>query len=142
MIKFINLLYCLLLCAMSLTAFAHTALDSNEQALSKKKVVLTAAFEEIGYFPYSYEENGHVKGFTIDVLNYFEAHSNYDFEFIIVPWARGLHLVAQGKVDIILTFFKNPVREKTYYYIEPFYGYEINQTQKRPEKVKLMRDST
>jgi polar amino acid transport system substrate-binding protein len=91
------------------------------------KVILTVAIEEIGYFPYNYEENGEIKGFSIDVLNYFEENSKYDFEFIILPWPRALYLVEQGEVDLILTLFKNERRDKIYHFIEPSYGYEVNQ---------------
>ncbi|GHE78148.1 substrate-binding periplasmic protein [Thalassotalea profundi] len=125
MISFSKIFFLLYL--IPLTVFAQTGLNSDDPPLLNKRIVLTAAFEEIGYFPYSYEENGEIKGFTIDILNYFEAHSNYDFEFIIIPWARALHLVAQGEVDLILTFFKNAKREKTYHFIEPSYGFEVNQ---------------
>lgn len=100
---------------------------SSDSNLPTDKITLTVAIEEIGYFPYNYEVNGEIKGFTVDILNYFEANSNYDFEFIVLPWARALHLVAQGNVDLILTFFKNPEREKIYNFIEPSYGYEVNQ---------------
>ena len=33
----------------------------------------------------------------------------------------------QGKVDLILTLFRNKEREKIYHFIEPSYGYEVNQ---------------
>ncbi|MGB1197418.1 MAG: substrate-binding periplasmic protein [Thalassotalea sp.] len=125
--NFTKIIYSLLLYVISLTTLAYTDLSSGDYPLPKKKIVLTAAIEEIGYFPYYYEENGKIKGFTVDLLDYFEANSKYDFEFIILPWARGLHLVEQGNVDLILTFFKNAEREKIYNYIEPFYGYEVNQ---------------
>ena len=68
-----------------------------------------------------------VFGFTIDVINYFEANSNYDFEFIVLPWARSLYLVEQGKIDLILTLFKNKEREQLFHFIEPSYGSEANQ---------------
>ena len=122
MIKTIFLLYLL-----PFFVLAETSLKSSDMSPKKDKIILTAAIEEIGYAPYNYEENGEIKGFTIDVLNYFEKHSKYDFEFIILPWPRALHLVAQGEVDLILTLFKSPKREQTYHFIEPSYGYEVNQ---------------
>ena len=56
-----------------------------------------------------------------------KAHSKYDFEFIIMPWHSSLYLVAESKDDLILTLFKNKKREQIYHFIEPSYGYEINQ---------------
>lgn len=112
--------------ANSNSNFASTA-KVNAANVNTAKIILTVAIEEIGYPPYEYEENGEIKGFTIDILKYFEVNSNYDFEYIMLPWPRALHLVAQGQVDMILTLFKKPEREKIYHYIEPHYGYEVNQ---------------
>jgi polar amino acid transport system substrate-binding protein len=117
----------LLIYLIPLITLANTGMNSDLLNQDNGKVILTVAIEEIGYFPYNYEENGEIKGFTIDVLNYFEANSKYDFEYIILPWSRALYLVEQGKVDLILTLFKNKDREKIYHFIEPSYGYEVNQ---------------
>ncbi|MBA6335948.1 transporter substrate-binding domain-containing protein [Colwellia sp. BRX8-7] len=106
---------------------ADNRLKTDGNHLGKARVTLKVAIEEIGYSPYNYKENGEIKGFTIDVLDYIKANSKYDFEFVTLPWPRALYLVAEGKVDLILTLFKNKKRAKTYHFIEPSYGYEINQ---------------
>jgi polar amino acid transport system substrate-binding protein len=119
-----------ILCFLYLFPLAVNANDSSSlvDTLSKKdKILLTVAIEEVGYFPYNYDDNGTIKGFSIDILKYFEMNSMYEFEFIILPWPRALHLVAQGKVDLLLTLFKKPERELTYHFIEPSFGYEANQ---------------
>jgi len=108
-------------------ALAPVSGQQEDFYLQKDKVLLTVAIEELGYFPFNYTENGEIKGFSVDVLNYFEAHSNYEFEFIILPWPRAVHSVSQGEVDLLLTFFRNEEREKIYHFIEPSYGFEVNQ---------------
>jgi polar amino acid transport system substrate-binding protein len=115
------------LCLLSCFVLANISLKPEDILAEKAKVILTVAIEEIDYFPYNYKENGEIKGLTIDFLNYIEANSKYDFEFVMLPWPRALHLVAEGKVDLILTLFKNKKREKIYHFIEPSYGYEVNQ---------------
>ena len=110
-----------------LAVFANDSSLAADTFLKKDKIILTVAIEEVGYFPYNYDDNGTIKGFTIDILNYFEVNSIYEFEFIILPWPRAIHLVAQGKVDLLLTLFKKPEREATYHFIEPSFGYEANQ---------------
>lgn len=117
----------ILLCVYSFSFLAYSSHKSTDSLSKKNRVLLTVTVEEIGYYPYHYDDNGERKGFSIDILDYIEANSKYDFEFIILPWPRALHLVSEGKVDIILTLFKNPEREKTYNYIEPSYGNEANQ---------------
>lgn len=100
---------------------------AHESNLDNEKIILTVAVEEIGYFPFNYAENGKIKGFSVEFLEYVEANSKYDFEFIVLPWSRALHLVTQGEVDIILALFKTPEREKAFHFIEPSYGNEANQ---------------
>jgi polar amino acid transport system substrate-binding protein len=121
-IKIIFLLY-----LFSFSVLANTSLKSVDHLSKKGKVILTVAIEEIGYFPFNYEENGETKGFSVDILDYVEANSKYDFEFIVLPWPRALYLVERGKVDLILTLFKNTKREQSYHFIEPAYGNEISQ---------------
>jgi polar amino acid transport system substrate-binding protein len=116
-----------LLYALPFSILANSNVKSGEHLSAKEKVVLTVAIEDVGYFPFNYNENGDIKGFSVDVLNYFEANSKYDFELIILPWPRALYLVEQGKVDLILTLFKTPKREQTYHFIEPSYSNEVNQ---------------
>lgn len=125
MINYIKVLF--FLSMLPLTALANTSLKSDDYLLGNNKTILTVAISSKGYFPYNYEENGERKGLTIDILHYIEHNSKYDFEFIVVPWPRALYLVSQGKVDLILTLFKNKKREQIYHFIEPFYGYEANQ---------------
>jgi polar amino acid transport system substrate-binding protein len=121
-IKIIFLLYFL-----PFSVLSRTSVEPDVNHSKKNKITLTVAMEDIGYFPFYYKENGHYKGFSVDVLNFVEANSKYDFEYIILPWPRALYLVAEGKVDIILTLFKTSKREQIYHFIEPSYGSEINQ---------------
>jgi ABC-type amino acid transport substrate-binding protein len=125
MINFIKII--LLLYILPLSALAQTGVKSDVQLLGNSKVTLTVAMEQIGYFPFYYTENGETKGFSVDILNYFEANSKYDFEFVILPWPRAVYLVAHGEIDLILTLFKTPKREDMYYFVEPSYADEINQ---------------
>ena len=111
----------------SFSAFADKEIKSDNHLSAQKKITLRVAIEDAGYFPFNYKEDGKIKGFSIDVLSYFEENSNYNFEFVIRPWPRSLYLVAQGDIDLILTLFKNPEREQTYHFIEPSYAYEVSQ---------------
>ncbi|MDP7592188.1 MAG: transporter substrate-binding domain-containing protein [Litorilituus sp.] len=125
MINFIKIIF--LLCILPSSVLAHTSSKPSDYLPKKTKVILTVAIDDSGYFPFNYQENGQMKGFSIDILDYFKAHSKYDFEFIVRPWPRTLYGVAQGKIDLILTLFKTPKREQEYHFIDPYYGYEANQ---------------
>lgn len=115
------------LCFISIPVLANTNINSNKKVERAEKTVLTVALEEQGYYPYYYQKNGDMSGFSVDVINYIEANSKYDFEFVILPWPRALHLVSQGEIDLVLTLFKTPQREKVYHFIEPAYGVEVSQ---------------
>ncbi|MFT5294770.1 MAG: polar amino acid transport system substrate-binding protein [Colwellia sp.] len=125
MMNFIKIIFSLYF--LPLSVLAQTNVKSDDGGSKEERITLTVAMEDIGYFPFYYTENGDTKGFSVDVLNYVEAHSKYDFEYIILPWPRALHLVAEGRVDLMLTLFKTSKREQTYHFIEPSYGNEINQ---------------
>ncbi|MDO6444874.1 transporter substrate-binding domain-containing protein [Colwellia sp. 1_MG-2023] len=99
----------------------------SDSPINQDKTILTVAIEKVGYSPFYSIEDEKTKGFSIDVLNYIEANSHYDFEYIILPWPRALHFVEEGKIDLILTLFKTNAREQAYYFVEPAYGDEINQ---------------
>ena len=50
----------LLIYLIPLLTLANTGMDSDLLNQGKSKVILTVAIEEIGYFPYNYEENGEI----------------------------------------------------------------------------------
>jgi polar amino acid transport system substrate-binding protein len=125
MMNFIKIIF--LLYFLPLSVLAQTNEKSDATIADEGKVTLTVAMEDIGYFPFYYTENGDTNGFSVDVLNFVAAHSKYEFEYVILPWPRAIHLVAEGQVDLILTLFKTSKREKMYHFIEPSYSNEINQ---------------
>jgi len=129
------------LCFFTLVCFTDVALadDLSMQELipvpveknlihaSEKKIILTVGFSETDYPPYNFEKDGIYQGFTIDILNYIESKSEFSFKFIKLPWPRVLQSVKKGDVDLIATLFKTKPREGIYAFIEPAYGFEINQ---------------
>ncbi len=112
---------------LSFSVFSYTSDKANNSSPEKNRVTLTVVVDETGYPPFNDEEDGEIKGFAVEILEYVKANSNYDFEFKARPWPRALHLVEQGQADLILTLFKTPKREQIYHFIEPSYGFEVNQ---------------
>ncbi|KPV98499.1 Bacterial extracellular solute-binding protein, family 3 [Pseudoalteromonas sp. P1-9] len=62
------------------------------------------------YPPYSYIENGKVKGIYIDFIRQVsrELAPNYHIRFLPLPWKRALMLMEQGKELAILPPYKHP----------------------------------
>ncbi len=106
---------------------AHTNVVTTADTINSDKTTLTVAITKGGYYPFYYQQNEKLTGFSVDIINYFKANSALNFTFITLQWPRALDLVARGKVDLILTLFKTPTREHIYHFIEPAYGNEINQ---------------
>lgn len=122
LIKILILISCILF-----PVLAKSSAKADNDVSTKNKIILTVATTDDGYYPYNYRENGKRKGLSVDLLNYFEANSHFEFEFVSLPWPRALHLVKNGKIDLILTLFKTKPREQYYHFIEPYYAYEANQ---------------
>ncbi|MCF2947494.1 transporter substrate-binding domain-containing protein [Paraglaciecola aquimarina] len=100
---------------------------SVETSPKGTKTTITIATTDADYLPFKFEVDGVRQGFTIDVLDYIETHSEFDFEFIVLSWPRALHLVELGKIDLLLSLFKTKERVEKYHLIEPSYGGEISQ---------------
>ena len=100
---------------------------NDQNKLLNEKMVLTVGFSDTDYPPFNFEKNGIYQGFTIDVLKYIEANSSFVFKFIKLPWPRVLQSVKNGDVDVVATLFKTKPRESFYAYVEPAYGFEVNQ---------------
>jgi polar amino acid transport system substrate-binding protein len=116
-----------LLYVIAFSAFALSNEESNDAPLTKNKVTLSVSVEREGYFPFNYEDDGKRKGFAIDILDYINANSKYNFKFVEQPWARALSHLSEGKIDLLITLFKSSEREKIYHILEPSYGFEVNQ---------------
>ena len=125
MTTFINLVF--ILCLVPFSVFAYPSETPDNPLSNKKKIPITVAISDVGYYPFSYIENGEVRGFSIDILHYVENNSKYEFKFITMPWPRALHFVSIGKADLILALFSTAKREKIYHLIEPTYGQEVIQ---------------
>jgi polar amino acid transport system substrate-binding protein len=64
------------------------------------------------YPPYSFQENGVLKGFQIDIA--LEAFKQMDqpVTIKIYPWARVIHMMKRGTADGVIGAYKTPERER------------------------------
>lgn len=68
------------------------------------------------WYPYSYEENGVVKGYHIDIVTAALKKLGYTFTLTPLPWKRCLMLAKRGEVDAIISASYQPKRAKYLYY--------------------------
>jgi len=99
----------------------------TQNKLLSDKTVLTVGFSETDYPPYNFDKDGIYQGFAIDIFRHIESQSSFIFKFVKLPWPRVLQSVKNGEVDLVATLFKTASREELYAYVEPAYGFEVNQ---------------
>ncbi|PWR71373.1 substrate-binding periplasmic protein [Methanospirillum lacunae] len=72
--------------------------------------------------PYNYQENGSVRGFSIDILNDISAKSglNLSPEMIhVVPWEEGYEAALNGTNTVIFSTARIPERENLFKWVGP-----------------------
>jgi polar amino acid transport system substrate-binding protein len=72
--------------------------------------------------PYNYQENGSVKGFTIDILNEISAKSGLNLSpdmIHVVPWEEGYEAALNGTNTVIFSTARIPERENLFKWVGP-----------------------
>ncbi len=64
------------------------------------------------YPPFEYTQDGKVKGIAVDIVKMIFKEMNQDITIDVLPWARAIMYVKEGRRDAIFTAYKNPEREK------------------------------
>ncbi len=68
------------------------------------------------FAPYSYEENGELKGIDIEIIKEIGKRLDLDIKIELVPWNRLIELTKQGKVHGSFSLFYNNDRSKYAYF--------------------------
>ncbi|TWX55657.1 transporter substrate-binding domain-containing protein [Colwellia hornerae] len=104
--KIFVFIYSFLLC---LSAQAHTIEQQQQQQQQQHVITLTIAAPEIRPFIYS-NEKGENKGLLIETINKLNASEKFKISVTIMPWARALKAVEQGKFDALMPTVYTPER--------------------------------
>ncbi len=72
----------------------------------------TLSVVTLHYPPYAYDENGEVKGFSVDLLKEVFHRMDIPMQIKVLPWKRALKMVKNGRADAVLLAFKTEEREK------------------------------
>ncbi len=64
------------------------------------------------YPPYEYLEGNKVKGLAVEIVKETFKRMNQPIEITLLPWARAINYIEQGKADAIFTAYKTPEREQ------------------------------
>ncbi len=62
------------------------------------------------YIPYSYMENGELKGIAVDVVSEAFKRQGYEVDLTVLPWTRALQMIEDGDADGIFCAFYSEKR--------------------------------
>ncbi len=98
--------------------FGTTPLQAND--LSKINVVTS-------YFPpFSFEEDGQVKGIAVDRAEQIFAHLNISPKINIYPWARAYTIAEKTPNTLIFSMARTDKREKAFKWVGEIVGFDVH----------------
>ncbi|UXD89193.1 substrate-binding periplasmic protein [Thalassolituus hydrocarboniclasticus] len=95
----------------------------------RAETVLRICGDAAGWPPYTFESDGAVRGYDVDVLALILPAAGFDYEIHMLPWKRCLLEVEKGLYQIALSASasaerqKNFLTSKPYYQVQPGYAY-------------------
>ncbi|MCX4028460.1 transporter substrate-binding domain-containing protein [Endozoicomonas sp. SM1973] len=94
-----------------LCVFVCLSLSADLLATASKsaKTIIVSGLPD--YFPFSFEENGELKGVFIDLSKDIFAKLKIPVEYRIFPWKRVLNNAKHGRIDMIAGLYRSQVRE-------------------------------
>lgn len=100
--------------------FTHLAARSapaengtSQNASNHKERVYTLGFDH-DWPPFCYAEDGHAKGFLIDIARAVADRSNFSFDFRPMQWGDAQEAILDGKIDMVTGMAKSQKRLKQY----------------------------
>ncbi|WP_417451798.1 substrate-binding periplasmic protein [Kordiimonas sp.] len=69
------------------------------------------------WYPYSYEEDGLIKGRATDVVRLVLDRAGLDYNIQVLPWSRAMRMVQERENLLIYAMIKTPEREKLFQFV-------------------------
>ncbi len=70
--------------------------------------------------PYTWKKEKKLVGPIVDLITMIFKDFNIPVETVLLPWKRAIHQIEEGQIDVILTMFYTPEREKFMVYTAPY----------------------
>lgn len=92
--------------------------------------------------PYNYMENNHLSGIAADIVRRIMAQTGDDFEMVMLPSMRTIHVLNTRPKTIMYTMFRTPEREPLYKWVGPLVEAAIHpyQLANAPQAVDTLRE--
>lgn len=87
----------------------------NDEQITTKSSLTDKEFRFVTerFAPYAFEENGHVRGISVDIAREAFKRLGYpDIQIDIYPLARALEMVRNGEAHGVFSIYKTPSRER------------------------------
>ncbi|KKK33444.1 amino acid-binding protein [Salinicoccus sediminis] len=72
-------------------------------------------------YPTSYQQDGEMKGFNVDIYNAIFDELGYEIEWVLTDWTGVLANLDTGNVDTASNFALTPERGEKYIFTDPYY---------------------
>ncbi|MBL6932736.1 MAG: transporter substrate-binding domain-containing protein [Rhodospirillales bacterium] len=113
-VRYLKLLSLLFLLLVTLPGTANTQEPGDLR-------VITAIFP-----PYSYEENGEVKGVAVDLIKKMFLELGLTPEIEIYPWARALYTARNTPNSLLFSVSRSAEREASFKWIGTIFDFDVN----------------
>lgn len=87
---------------------------------------LTVGISEGDYAPFYFDVQGDMSGAAVEIVETIASQTGYSLEYKRLPWKRVQGYLAQGRIDLVMLYFKSPDRADHVYYVEPEILYEAS----------------
>jgi polar amino acid transport system substrate-binding protein len=91
------------------------------RAMAGKEITILSS----NYPPHIYVENGEIKGIRVELMTELFKRMGYTYVPKIMPWARAVVIIKEGKADGICSIWYKPEREDFLYYPKFPYVLEV-----------------
>lgn len=90
--------------------------------------------------PYNYQEEGKLKGFSVEAVHHILALLHYDEQIRIYPWARAMSLLESKDNAILFSMSHTPQRAEKYKFVCPLTQVQIVFFTKKGKKLASIQD--
>lgn len=87
---------------------------------------LVVGISEGDYAPFYYDTEEGMAGAAVEIVETIAQQLGHSVEYQRFPWKRIQQYLAQGRIDLVMLYFKSPDRAEHVYYVEPEILYEAS----------------
>ncbi|EAT12650.1 transporter substrate-binding domain-containing protein [Bermanella marisrubri] len=80
---------------------------------------LVVGISEGDYAPFYYDTDEGLTGAAVEIVELIAQQTGHSIAYQRLPWKRVQQYLAQGRIDLVMLYFKSPDRASDVHYVEP-----------------------